>query len=100
MGHLRHNNNIAQITYILLEQLQLGDAGKLFQFPIAPVMRYIEPCWLTCVWTFDDHLQAKRHIEESWELQPQRTNDQCLTDIFQHQQYKLKPKELKRLNAC
>ena len=33
---------------------------------IGPAMRYIEPSWITSVWTFVDHLKAKLHIKYLW----------------------------------
>ena len=78
--HLRQENEIAEALHIVIEhvQLQMGVTVKPFQFPIAPLLRYIEPNWVTSVWQFVDHIQRTVHIENAWDLTPQRQGDQCL----------------------
>ena len=105
LGQLRHDNELAQLMHmhILLEkvQLQMGVSGKPFlSSNIDYPLKYIEPNWLTSLWNFTNHIKATLHIEDAWELQPQRTNDKCIMDIFHCKHLNLQPKELKRLNAC
>ena len=95
LGHMRHNDEIAQLIYILLKhsQIQMGVSGKPFQFSMAPSMKYIKSNWISSVWRFINDLKATIHIEDEWQLNPQRMNDRCLMDIFNSNHLRLQPKE-------
>jgi hypothetical protein len=63
-------------------------------------LKYVESNWLTSLWNVTNYIKATIHIEDAWELQPQRTYDKCIMDIFHSKHLNLQPKELKQLNAC
>jgi len=77
LGHVHNNDEIAQLINILLEhclQLQMGiSGGKAISVSHCSFLEiHRNQNLLTSVWVFIDHLKAKIHIENAWEVKPQR----------------------------
>ena len=94
LGHLCKNEEIGELTNILLETLQLviGSPLPLFHYPLTQVMKFCTHNWLLNIWEFLLSIHSTIHLERAWILELQRTNDVSLMDSFMMHLPHLPPK--------
>ena len=72
-----------------------------FLFCIFPQARpYFGASWITSVWEFISSIKGFFHIEDSWDIGPQRDQDINIMDLWTQSRFIFTPKIMKRLNAC
>jgi hypothetical protein len=102
LGHLHKDEEIGELSNILLETLQLviGSSLSLFHYPLTQVLKFCTCNWLLNVCEFLISIHGTIHLERAWKLELQHTNDVSLMDSFMIHVPHLPPKTLKCLNAC
>ena len=77
LGHIRCKQEIGTLILILVEHLQLiiGFGVSPFQYNFSKISKYCDRSWLTSLWEFIDSIEAKIHLEDTWNILPQREGD-------------------------
>ena len=87
IGHLRKSDVVGDNLQVELEclQLQAGTSWNVLSRNGALVRSYVDHCWATHLWEFNDRYDLTIHREDQPWLLPQREHNQfimeALTDL-------------------
>ncbi len=100
LGHLRSQDEIADLIYIDLSMLQLytGSCTFFLHLPFPTYQKWMECGWLMSIWDFVFSSGIKLYVNNIFLPKPCCENDRALMDVVV--QLGLSRKELLLLNLC
>jgi hypothetical protein len=84
IGHLRKTDVVSDTIAVGLEclQLQAGTSWRVLSHEGTLVQTYVDRCWASHLWEFNDHYDLTIHHEDKPWLLPQREHDQFIMEAL------------------